>query len=57
MIKHDYENESFQKISAKSKFKSHFSDHISHFETKRKTRYQHIFAATRLNIHNKQIFI
>jgi hypothetical protein len=57
MIKHDHENESSQTIFAKSKFESHFSSHISHFETKRKTRYQHIFAATRLNIHSKQIFI
>jgi hypothetical protein len=57
MIKHDHENESFQTISAKNKFESHFSDHISHFETERKTRYQHILAATRFNIHSKQILI
>ncbi len=57
MIKHDHENKSLQTISAKNKFESHFSDHISHFETKRKTRYQHILAATRLNTHSKQIFI
>jgi hypothetical protein len=36
MIKHDHENELLQTISAKDKFKSHFSDHISHFETRRK---------------------
>ncbi len=48
----------FKQLSTKNKFKSHFSDHISHFETKRKTRYQHIFAAIRLNIHcRKQIFM
>jgi hypothetical protein len=29
----------------------------SHIETKRKTRYQHTFAATRFNIHSKQTFI
>jgi hypothetical protein len=57
MIKHDHENESSQTISAKKKSESYFSDHISHFETKRKTRYQHILAATRLNIHSKQILI
>jgi hypothetical protein len=57
MIKHDHENESFLTIFAKSKSESHFSNHISHFETKRKIRYQHIFAATRLNIYSKQIFI
>jgi hypothetical protein len=51
IIKHDHENESSQTISVKNKSESHFSDHISHFETRRKTRYQHIFAATRLNIH------
>jgi hypothetical protein len=39
MIKHDHENESFQTKSAKDKSESYFSDHISHFETKRKTRY------------------
>jgi hypothetical protein len=48
MIKHDHENELFQTISAKNKFESHFSNHISHFETERKTRYQHTFAAIRL---------
>ncbi len=43
---------------ARNKFESHFSNHISHFETRRKTRYQHIFAAICFNIHcNKQIFI
>jgi hypothetical protein len=57
MIKHDHENESFQTISAKNKSESHFSNHISHFETERKTRYQHTFAAIRLNIHSKQILI
>jgi hypothetical protein len=36
---------------SKKKFKSHFSDHISHFETRCKTRYQHTFAANRFNIH------
>ncbi len=41
----------------KNKFESHFSNHISHFETERKTRYQHIFAATHLSIHSKQILI
>jgi inorganic pyrophosphatase len=39
MIKHNHENKSFQTISAKNKFESHFSDHISHFEIKYKTRY------------------
>jgi hypothetical protein len=39
MIKHDHMNELFQTIFAKNKFESHFSDHISHFETRRKTRY------------------
>jgi hypothetical protein len=39
MIKHDHENESLQTISAENKSESHFSDHISHFETKCKTRY------------------
>ncbi len=58
MIKHDHENESSQTILTKNKFKSHFSDHISHFETRRKTRYQYTFAAIRFNIHyNKQNFI
>jgi hypothetical protein len=57
MIKHDHENESSQTISAKIKSESHFSDHISHFETERKTRYQHTLAATRLSIHSKQILI
>jgi hypothetical protein len=58
MIKHDHENESSQTISAKNKSESYFSDHISHFETRRKTRYQHILAATRLNTHySKQTFI
>jgi hypothetical protein len=51
MIKHDHENESSQTISAKDKSESHFSDHISHFETRRKTRYQHTLAAIRLSIH------
>jgi hypothetical protein len=51
MIKHDHENESSQTISTKNKSESHFSDHISHFETRRKTRYQYIFAVIRLNIH------
>jgi hypothetical protein len=51
MIKHDYENESSQIISIKNKSESHFLNHILHFETRRKTRYQHIFAAIRLNIH------
>jgi hypothetical protein len=42
----------------KNKFESHFSDHISHFETRCKTRYQHILAVIRFNIYyNKQIFI
>jgi hypothetical protein len=45
MIKHDHENESSQTISARNKSESHFSDHISHFETRRKTRYQHILAS------------
>ncbi len=45
MIKHDHKNESFQIIFAKNKFESHFLNHISHFETKRETRYQHIFAS------------
>ncbi len=58
MIKHDHENESSQTISAKKKSESYFSDHILHFETRRKTRYQHILATIRLNIHcHKQIFI
>jgi hypothetical protein len=57
MIKHDHENESSQIISAKDKFESYFSDHISHFETRRKTRYQHILAAIRLSIHCKQTLI
>jgi hypothetical protein len=57
MIKHDHENESLQTISATNKFESHFSDHISHFETERKTRYQHIIVAARLNIHSKQTLI
>jgi hypothetical protein len=57
MIKHDHENESSQIISTKDKSESYFSDHISHFETRCKTRYQHTFAATRFNIHCKQIFI
>jgi hypothetical protein len=58
MIKHDHENELSQTISAKDKSESYFSDHISHFETRRKTRYQHILAATRLSIHySKQILI
>jgi hypothetical protein len=58
MIKHDHENESSQTISAKNKLESHFSDHISHFETRRKTRYQHTFAAIRFNTHySKQNFI
>ncbi len=51
MIKHDHENESSQTISAKDKFESHFSDHISHFETRHKTRYQYILAAIHFNIH------
>jgi hypothetical protein len=51
MIKHDHENESSQTISVKDKSESHFLNHISHFETRRKTRYQHILAAIRLNIH------
>jgi hypothetical protein len=41
----------FKQSQAKNKFESHFSDHISRFETRRKTRYQHIFAAIRLNTH------
>jgi hypothetical protein len=57
MIKHDHENESSQTISAKNKSEPHFSDHISHFETERKTRYQHTLAATRLSTHSKQILI
>jgi hypothetical protein len=36
MIKHDHKNKSSQIISTKDKFESHFSDHISHFETQRK---------------------
>jgi hypothetical protein len=48
----------FKQFQTKNKSESHFSDHISHFETQRKTRYQHTFAAIRINIHcNKQIFI
>ncbi len=48
----------FKQFQAKNKFESHFSDHISHFETRCKTRYQHILAATHLNIHcSKQILI
>jgi hypothetical protein len=48
----------FKQSQAKDKSESHFSDHISHFETQRKTRYQHIFAAIRFNIHcSKQTFI
>jgi hypothetical protein len=50
-IKHAHENESSQTISARNKFESHFSNHISHFETKCKTRYWHIFAANNLNTH------
>ncbi len=57
MIKHDHENESFQIIFANNKSESYFSNHISYFETKRKTRYQHIFAAIRLSINSKQILI
>jgi hypothetical protein len=57
MIKHDHENKSFQTIFAKNKFESHFLNYISHFETERKTRYQHILAATHLNIYSRQIFI
>ncbi len=44
MIKHDHENESFQTIFAKNKSELHFSNHISHFETNRKTRYKYTFA-------------
>jgi hypothetical protein len=51
MSKHDHENKLSQTISTKNKFESHFLDHISHFETRRKTRYQYIFAAIRLSIH------
>jgi hypothetical protein len=48
----------FKQTQAKNKSESHFSNHISHFETRRKTRYQHTFAAIRLNIHcSKQILI
>ncbi len=36
MIKHDHENESSQTMLTKDKSESHFSDHISHFETRRK---------------------
>ncbi len=58
MIKHDHKNESSQTISTKNKFESHFSNHISHFETRCKTRYQHIFAAIRFNTYyNKQNLI
>jgi hypothetical protein len=47
-----------KQFQAKDKFESHFSDHISRFETRRKTRYQHILAAIRFNINcSKQIFI
>jgi hypothetical protein len=48
----------FKQSQARNKFKSHLSNHISHFETRRKTRYQYILAAIRLNIHcSKQTFI
>jgi hypothetical protein len=48
----------FKQFQIKNKFESHFSDHILRFETRRKTRYQHILAAIRFNIHcSKQIFI
>jgi hypothetical protein len=48
----------FKQFQAKDKFESHCSNHISRFETRRKTRYQHILAAIRFNIHcSKQIFI
>jgi hypothetical protein len=48
----------FKQSQAKNKFESHFSDHISHFETRCKTRYQHILAAIHFNIYcSKQIFI
>ncbi len=48
----------FKQFQVKNKSESHFSDHISRFESRRKTRYQHTFAATRLNIHySKQILI
>jgi hypothetical protein len=58
MIKHDHENKSSQTILRKKQSESHFSDHISHFETRRKTRYQHTFAAIHLSIHcSKQTLI
>ncbi len=58
MIKHDHENESSQTISTKNKSESHFLNHISHFETRCKTCYQHILAAIRFNIYyNKQNLI
>jgi hypothetical protein len=48
----------FKQFQARNKSESHFSDHISHFETRRKISYQHTFAAIHLNIHcSKQIFI
>ncbi len=48
----------FKQSQTKDKSESHFSDHISHFETRCKTRYQHTFAIIRLNTHcSKQILI
>ncbi len=42
----------------KRQSESHFSNHISHFETRRKTRYWHTFAANSLSTHySKWIFI
>ncbi len=39
MIKHDYENEFTKIFLQRKKSEVAFLDHISHFETRRKTRY------------------
>jgi hypothetical protein len=57
MIKQDHENESSQTIFA-LKDLYRISLITFHIETKRKTRYQHIFAANRLiNIHRNSDFL
>ncbi len=47
MIKQDHENESLQKISARKNL-NRISQITFHIETRRKTRYQYIFASNRL---------